>query len=169
MNVHRWRKLEGSDPKRYELIQKIQTLQKRLIAKTEAVVEKDLLLQEKEKLYVELKNLLARQPGPEVAEQLSKYQQTIKEKTRQMKAMASELNMFQAQSNEYRYEMERVSRELQDTKRRYYEMRRKEQQGHEKNRSEKADNDMILKQQQQFAQTQPRIAGGGFNLQAGAR
>jgi hypothetical protein len=27
MNVHRWRKLEGSDPKRYELIQKIQTLQ----------------------------------------------------------------------------------------------------------------------------------------------
>ena len=58
MNVHRWRKLEGSDPKRYELIQKIQTLQKRLIAKTEAVVEKDLLLQEKEKLYVELKNLL---------------------------------------------------------------------------------------------------------------
>ena len=58
MNVHRYRKLEGSDPKRYELIQKIQTLQKRLIVKTESVVEKDLLLQEKEKLYAELKNLL---------------------------------------------------------------------------------------------------------------
>ena len=66
MNVHRWRKLEGSDPKRYELVQKIHTLQTRLIAKTEEVVEKDLLLQEKEKLYTELKNLLARQPGPEV-------------------------------------------------------------------------------------------------------
>jgi len=26
------------------------------------------VIQEKEKLYVELKNLLARQPGPEVAE-----------------------------------------------------------------------------------------------------
>ena len=34
----------------------------------------DLLIQEKEKLYVELKNILARQPGPEVAEQLSLYQ-----------------------------------------------------------------------------------------------
>jgi hypothetical protein len=33
MNVHRWRKLEGSDPATYEMIQKIQTLQKRLIAK----------------------------------------------------------------------------------------------------------------------------------------
>lgn len=32
------------------------------------------LLQEKEKLYMELKNILARQPGPEVAEQLSIYQ-----------------------------------------------------------------------------------------------
>jgi hypothetical protein len=56
------------------MIQKIQTLQKRLIAKTEEVVEKDLLIQEKEKLYMELKNILARQPGPEVAEQLSIYQ-----------------------------------------------------------------------------------------------
>ena len=56
------------------MIQKVQTLQKRLIAKTEEVVEADLLIQEKEKLYVELKNILARQPGPEVAEQLSIYQ-----------------------------------------------------------------------------------------------
>jgi hypothetical protein len=41
----RWRKLEGSDPSTYEMIQKIQTLQKRLISKTEEVVEKDLLIQ----------------------------------------------------------------------------------------------------------------------------
>jgi hypothetical protein len=37
MNVHRWRKLEGSDPATYEMIQKIQTLQKRLIAKVTRV------------------------------------------------------------------------------------------------------------------------------------
>ena len=72
--MSRWRKLEGSDPSAYEMIQKVQTLQKRLIGKTEEVVEADLLIQEKEKLYVELKNILARQPGPEVAEQLSIYQ-----------------------------------------------------------------------------------------------
>ena len=59
--------------------------QKRLIAKTEEVVEKELLIQEKEKLYVELKHILARQPGPEVAEQLQIYQQTLREKTKQMK------------------------------------------------------------------------------------
>lgn len=37
MNVHRWRKLEGSDPTTFEMIQKIHTLQKRLISKTEEV------------------------------------------------------------------------------------------------------------------------------------
>lgn len=60
LNVHRWRKLECTDPETYELIQKIQSLQKRLIAKTEEVSEKDVLIQEKEKLYIELKNILAK-------------------------------------------------------------------------------------------------------------
>lgn len=81
--------MQGSDPSTYEMIQKIQTLQKRLISKTEEVVEKELLIQEKEKLYLELKHILARQPGPEVAEQLTIYQQTLKEKTKQMKVMLS--------------------------------------------------------------------------------
>ncbi len=127
--VFRWRKLEGSDPATYEMIQKVKALQKRLIQKTEEVVEKDLLIQEKEKLYVELKvfttgiifhnvspkgmirlmrpngvnhvypcqNILARQPGPEVSEQLTLYQQNLKEKTKQLQTMASELNMYHAQ------------------------------------------------------------------------
>ena len=122
MNVHRWRKLEGSDPATFEMIQKIQTLQKRLINKTEEVVEKDLLIQEKERMYLELKNILARQPGPEAAEQLAVYRASLKEKARQMKAMASELNMLQAQVNEYKYEMERLVRELNDLKRKYFEV-----------------------------------------------
>ena len=37
MNIHRWRKLEGSDPSTYEMVQKIHTLQRRLIQKTEEV------------------------------------------------------------------------------------------------------------------------------------
>lgn len=44
-NPRRWRKLNGSDPGVYEMVQKIQALQKRLIAKTEEVVEKDVYIQ----------------------------------------------------------------------------------------------------------------------------
>jgi hypothetical protein len=49
------------------------------------VEEKELLIQEKEKLYIELNHVLARQPGPEVAEQLQVYNSTLKEKNKQIK------------------------------------------------------------------------------------
>lgn len=45
------------------------------------------LLQEKEKLYIELKHILARQPGPEAAEKLQVYQRTLREKTKQLKVL----------------------------------------------------------------------------------
>lgn len=38
MNVHRWRKLECSDPETFKMVMKIHTLQKRLIAKSEEVL-----------------------------------------------------------------------------------------------------------------------------------
>merc|ERR1712124_222366 len=92
MNVHRWRKLEGSDPAMYELIQKVRALQKRLIAKTEDVVAKDAEIQEKERLHRELTQILEKQPGPEVMEQLEVYQENYAAKMKQMRSMRSELN-----------------------------------------------------------------------------
>ncbi|MEE6486961.1 hypothetical protein FKM82_014744 [Ascaphus truei] len=161
MNVHRWRKLEASDPSAYELIQKIHTLQKRLISKTEEVVEKELLLQEKEKLYVELKHILARQPGPEAAEQLQIYQQTLRQKTKQLKALSSELNMYESQSQEYKYEIERLANELQNLKKKYLIHKRKEQQAKEKERN-MADMEMPFMQQERMEG--PHYTGGGFPL-----
>ena len=98
INLHRWRKLEGQDPDTYEMIQKIQALQHRLIKKTEEVVDREGKLQEKESQVQQLKQMLARQPGFETADTINKYQQNLKEKTKQMKAMAAELNMYQAQA-----------------------------------------------------------------------
>ncbi len=141
-------------------------MQKRLIQKTEEVVEKDLLVKDKDKLLAELKNLLARQPGPEVAEQLSVYQHSLKEKTRQMKAMTAELNMFQAQASEYRVEMERTGRELNDMKRRFFEHKRKDQIVKAMERADDPSRDPLVKQQTQFHDAQQRITGGGFNLSA---
>ncbi|XP_063291113.1 cilia- and flagella-associated protein 58 [Pelobates fuscus] len=161
MNVHRWRKLEASDPSTYELIQKIQTLQKRLISKTEEVVEKELLLQEKEKLYVELKHILARQPGPEAAEQLQIYQQTLRKKTKQLKALSSEIHMYESQTEEYRHEIERLANELQDIKKKYLNQKRKEQLSKEKQRN-MAESDVPVFQLQRI--DAPRFAGGGFPL-----
>ena len=164
MNVHRWRQLEGSDPTTHEMIQKIHTLQKRLISKTEEVVEKDLQIQEKEKLYVELKNILARQPGPEVAEQLSVYQSNLKEKTRQMKAMASELNMYQAQANEFKYEIERLLQELNGVKRKYYEQKKMAMVIRDMKRKLPAGVSQAREQRMLSQASLPKYTGGGFNV-----
>jgi hypothetical protein len=87
MNIHRWRKLAGSDPTTYELISKIQTLQKRLISKTEEVVEKELVIQQKEKLYNDIKQVLQRQPGPEIMEELQVVRSAVKTKNRESKVI----------------------------------------------------------------------------------
>merc|ERR1719188_1491689 len=127
MNVHRWRELEGSDPTTYEHIQKVKSLQKLLISKTEEVVEKDSLIQEKEKLYVQLKNIIARQPGPEVAEQLAWYSQNLKDKTTHMKQMASELQMYHTQVQDLRDDIDRHNRDFNSVKQAYFQKLRQGQ------------------------------------------
>merc|ERR1712139_385466 len=126
MNVHRWRELEGSDPATFEMIQRVKKLQKDLIAKTEEVVEKENLIQEKEKLYVQLKHIIARQPGPEVAEQLAWYSQNLKEKTAHMKAMSQELSMYHSQVKDLRDEIDRYNNDFANVKKTYFNQLRQQ-------------------------------------------
>lgn len=116
MNVHRWRKLANSEPKRFSAIQKLQRLQKRLIDKAEEGAEKDRMIKEQESLYVELKNILARQPGAEVAEQLETYEQNIKDKMKQLSRMQNELEI-------YRHQVEELREEMQDHNNQFSEIR----------------------------------------------
>ncbi|KAL1504201.1 hypothetical protein AB1Y20_010610 [Prymnesium parvum] len=162
MNVHRWRKLEGSDPATYELVQKIHMLQKRLIEKSEEVVDKDLLIQHKEKLYIELKNILARQPGPEVAEQLAVYQQSLQERNKQMDLMNAELTLSQTQVNEYKYEIGRITKELREVKKKFFEQKRREQHAATTRRMERSTPAEVLVQEARASMN--RFTGGGFNL-----
>ncbi len=59
------------------------------------MIEKDLLIQEKEKLYIELRRILARQPGPDVAQQMAAHGKALAEKIKQLKIMTSNLAMYQ--------------------------------------------------------------------------
>ncbi|CAJ1410345.1 unnamed protein product [Effrenium voratum] len=138
MNVHRWRELESSDPATYQMIQKVKSLQKLLIAKTEEVVEKDALIQEKEKLYVQLKNIIARQPGPEVAEQLAWYSQNLKEKTGHMKQMSAELEMYHNQVQDLKEEIDRHNKDFQGTKQAYFQMLRSQLKSQSQSASQEA-------------------------------
>jgi len=158
MNVHRWRKLEGSDPASYELIQKVQALQKRLIEKTEDIVIKEMQVQEKEKMYIELRQILARQPGPELTEQLSEYKRAIKQKVKQLKTLTAELNMAESAQQAQDMDIQRLANELQDIKTKYLLLKKKER-SHDRLDSRPRIQPNTI--------DGPRFTGGGFNLSKG--
>eukprot|EP00792_Barthelona_sp_PAP020_P007034 TRINITY_DN3097_c1_g1_i1.p1 TRINITY_DN3097_c1_g1~~TRINITY_DN3097_c1_g1_i1.p1 ORF type:complete len:907 (+),score=264.66 TRINITY_DN3097_c1_g1_i1:53-2722(+) len=136
VNIHRWRQLEGSDPDMFALIQKVHQLQKRLISKSQEVITKDLMIEEKEKLFAKLKQILSKLPGPEVSDQLNAYQKEIETKKDQMKAMSSELRQYRTSIEQHRNEIENLSKEMNEIKSKYYKLKKKEdlkgQQRHER-------------------------------------
>nr|XP_057942525.1 cilia- and flagella-associated protein 58 isoform X1 [Doryrhamphus excisus]XP_057942526.1 cilia- and flagella-associated protein 58 isoform X1 [Doryrhamphus excisus] len=155
INIHRWRRLEGSDPCKYELIQKVHTLQRRLINKTEEFEEQEFLLQEKDKLYVELQQVLARQPGPETLEQLHHCQRTLRERTKKLMALTAELRVLDAKTNEYKSENQTLNTELVDLKKKYFSQK--------KLQSEKAKSKVEHLVLPQLIH-KPHFTGGGFKF-----
>lgn len=95
-------------------------------------------------------------------------QANLREKTKQMKAMASELNMYQAQVNEYKYQIERLNRDLNDIKRKYLEQRRREQLGMERDRSMKPYGLIPAVGTMTPPEGMPKFVGGGFSLSTAA-
>lgn len=62
-------------------------------------------VKEKEKLYVELKQILARQPGPEAAEQLQQYKWTLRDKATKLKVILHSRTPAAARATSSSYEM----------------------------------------------------------------
>uniref|UniRef100_A0A2R9ABU2 Cilia and flagella associated protein 58 n=1 Tax=Pan paniscus TaxID=9597 RepID=A0A2R9ABU2_PANPA len=115
---------------------------------------------EKEKLYMELKHVLARQPGPEAAEQLKLYRRTLHDKKQQLKVLSSELNMYEVQSKEYKYEVEKLTNELQNLKKKYLAQKRKEQLQKNKDTAPMDNTFLMVKP------NGPGFTGGGFPLRS---
>ena len=116
MNIHRWRKMESSNPQEFELMQMIQSLQNKLISLSKNDNEKQSLISKKEELYLHLKELLAKQVGPEAIEQIEEFETILKDKNLQLKHMSAELNMYQAQVREYRYSISQADKSLEELK-----------------------------------------------------
>lgn len=122
INVHRWRKLEGSNPQAFEMLQMLHSLQKKLISKTKEEKEKQEAIEIKEKLYLHLKAMLAKQVGPEATEQCNDFVKALKEKKLQLRHMDTELNMYQAQVREYKHSIGELNYGLADIKKKFLGM-----------------------------------------------
>ncbi|KNE55752.1 hypothetical protein AMAG_01629 [Allomyces macrogynus ATCC 38327] len=124
VNIHRWRRLEGSDPGQLETIQLLHTLQRTLIAKASEDQIKEAEIHAREATYLQLKEIQSRQVGPEVLEQLAAMEQALKARTAKLKHMRTELDMHRAQIKEHKYTLAGLDRELAEGKAVYFEKRR---------------------------------------------
>jgi chromosome segregation ATPase len=122
INVHRWRKLEGSKPQTFELLQMLHSLQKRLNDKTREEIEKQTAIEVKEKLYQGLREVLSKQVGPEIQEQAQEYEKSLKEKKLQLRYMETELNMYQSQVREHKYSISKLNNGLHIMKKKFLEL-----------------------------------------------
>lgn len=116
LNIHRWTKLEYSDPEKFELITQINSLQRRLIAKTEEVSHKEELIQEKEKLYIKLKGIVARQSGVDMIESLKNYQKLIREENIKLKKMNEEVKYLSLTIRNYELEIKELDKKINQLK-----------------------------------------------------
>eukprot|EP00967_Tisochrysis_lutea_P059057 scaffold75273_cov31-Tisochrysis_lutea.AAC.1 len=81
--------------------------------------------------------------------------------------MGEELALFNAQAAEYKEEIARITRELREVKRKYFEQKKKETVERDRVRAERAQEEREA-QVQESRMTVARFTGGGFNLSQGA-
>ena len=109
-NTERWREFKGEDPDQEALEAKIQVLEERLNMKKEALLEKELILDEVTNLSENLRKqaLEGRFSTQEVSSRVNDLQARLKDITRKMMATISELSMFQANVIKLKQEKEDV-------------------------------------------------------------
>lgn len=97
-NGERWRALEGDDPDEDQLSTKLAFLEGRYHKKKEQLLEKELVLEEVTSLSNKLRTQASERRGEtlELAKKVNEFQSKIKDTTRKMMAVVSELSMYQA-------------------------------------------------------------------------
>ncbi|KAJ1505841.1 hypothetical protein HMI55_001426 [Coelomomyces lativittatus] len=124
INIHRWRRLEGSDSGLIARIHYVHDLQKTSIKKYKEDQRQESLVHEKEARYIQLKEIQNRQLGPEVLEQVNELEMAVYEKNNQLKHMNVELEMYRAKIKENKYILSGMQRQAKELKAMYFESKK---------------------------------------------
>ncbi|XKL60299.1 hypothetical protein PGB90_001315 [Kerria lacca] len=120
LNIHRWRKLKSTDPNAYELIAKIQLLQKRILAKSEVISEKEEQMKELTTLYENLRNSTDNLSKTKITNELYFLRKESNEKSKKIQTLITEMNMYESHAAEYKLELECKNKELKKLKTKYF-------------------------------------------------
>ncbi|XP_012060383.1 PREDICTED: cilia- and flagella-associated protein 58-like [Atta cephalotes] len=125
LNIHRWRKLEGTDPTTFELVKKVQILQERILKMSTDIIHKERKLNDTEKLYMNLRDVLSKQPNSQREISLDKVQNILRKREEKIKCLIAELNMYESQVGEYKNGMTIMTNEMCELMKIFHAQKRK--------------------------------------------
>merc|ERR1739844_818877 len=86
-------------------------------------------IQNKETLYVNLRKILARQPGNEAREQLNIYLNTLSEKKSKLKQLTNELNIYRNKAHLLKHQINILNKDKNGLRIKYLQMKKRESTG----------------------------------------
>ncbi|SCU66774.1 uncharacterized protein TEOVI_000545600 [Trypanosoma equiperdum] len=125
VNVHRWRRLEGNAPEILDGIYKVHTLERQILKKQDLLVEKTKQLAARNAEYEAVRKKLAELQGPEVAGELSLYDENLQCRREQIRGLDTELQEVEQHVDVVAEEVKQLTVELCEVKRRYYNAKHK--------------------------------------------
>jgi len=126
VNIHRWRQLKDTNPEIFTMIEQSHKLTKKLLTQNKEIYEKQQQIQDKEKLYVNLRKILARQPGNEAREQLNIYLSTLNEKKGKLKQLTNQLNIYRNKVHLLKHQINILNKDKNGLRVRYLQMKKRQ-------------------------------------------
>jgi len=118
-NVHRFRLLAAKEPTTEELLQKIDTIQRRLLKKTEEVEKHESLIEDLQRQIGELQRTVDRLPGPKDAEALAEAKRVVKEKSEKNVSLEVQVKMLYAERKQRQQEQASWEKKLADARKEF--------------------------------------------------
>lgn len=126
LNANRWRSIGNVELDDFELMGKIQTIQKKLIQTTQDMIGTDYQISAHKQTISNLKEMMEKNPGVKEAEKFMLLQRNLRMKTRKMKASAAELNLFRFKISEIKGKIEGLVNQIDINKKKYMQISTKQ-------------------------------------------
>ncbi|XQJ24307.1 hypothetical protein NXY56_000195 [Leishmania guyanensis] len=120
-NVHCWRSMESNAPEVLDALAKVQLLQAKLLRRHSELKVKTDLVEQEERAYQQLRQQLAKLPGPEAAEELALCAENLQQRKAQLLCMTDSLAEAEQEAEALEVHVTQLQEELQDLKHRYYQ------------------------------------------------
>ena len=126
VNIHRWRQLKDTNPEIFKMIEQSHKLTKQLLTQNKEIYEKQEQIQNKESLYVNLRKILARQPGNEAREQLNIYLSALNEKKSKLKQLTNQLDIYRNKAHLLKHQINILNKDKNGLRVQYLQMKKRQ-------------------------------------------